>query len=80
MNLKTIIASLAILSCAFVSSAQMRGPVVSQIVHPDNTVTFSLVVHEAENVKIIARFAPKTVHRKGHRAPDNAPWRWNIHE
>ena len=67
---RTIITSLAILSCAFISSAQMREPVASPIVHPDNTVTFNLVAPEAENVKISAQFAPKTDMVKG----ENGVW------
>lgn len=70
IRFRAIITSLVILSGAFISSAQMREPVVSPIVHPDNTVTFNLLAPEAGNVKISAQFAPKTDMVKG----ENGVW------
>ena len=47
------------------SYAQNFTPVVSPVVHDDNTVTFNYLAPEAENVRISAQFAPKADMVKG---------------
>ena len=68
--LKSSIAAGVMALMSICSFAQNFTPVVSPVVHEDNTVTFNYLAPEAENVKLSAQFAPKTDLVKG----ENGVW------
>ena len=68
--LKSAIAAGVMALMSFNIHAQNFTPVVSPVVHEDNTVTFNYLAPEAESVKLSAQFAPKTDMVKG----ENGVW------
>lgn len=68
--LKSAIAAGVMTFMGISTYAQNFTPVVSPVVHEDNTVTFNYLAPEAESVKLNAQFAPKTDMVKG----ENGVW------